>query len=351
MPNLFPFVETVANGASLTDANTQLTPKVGKEQTVQESIYSEIEAHHHLPEEFECFQTDEDVLIHKTHDIKLDFTVLFTQLRIFLKNKGVAVKCFVSFLKTLEGYSTKSLFYAAFPELDKASDLIDVFEVVGRYCSWFNHSVIYSIIKVYCKDSKELKIAYHDFRRNLERYCRNRCKKCPLKNGYGRERESDKARIVVKVDRHWSHIRLYHLEEILFNIARILDIPKRTLYLYTVDKGCVQLTLLIPSYIPDALFPLTAEKGVAMMKMGVTFLHCENYLFLPSEVHIKLFCIHMKDEWMMSAALNLWVGYFFHPLRSIGIPNAKVCKYFLLCSKFSLWQAVVKPKEENRTKQ
>lgn len=66
MSNLFPYVETVANGASLTDANTQLTPTVGKEQTVQESVYSKIEAHHHLPGEFEHFQINEDDLIHKT---------------------------------------------------------------------------------------------------------------------------------------------------------------------------------------------------------------------------------------------------------------------------------------------
>ena len=40
----FLFVETVANGTSLTDADTQLTPIVGKEQRVQESIYSKIES-------------------------------------------------------------------------------------------------------------------------------------------------------------------------------------------------------------------------------------------------------------------------------------------------------------------
>jgi len=351
MSNLFPFVETVGNGTALTDAaaNAQLTPIAGNECRMHESVYSKLETGTHLPEEFERFQTDEeDVLIIKTYDIQSEFTDLFTKLRLFLKNKGVDVKCFVSFLKTVKGYATQSLFYAVFPELDKASDLIDVFEDVGGYCSWFNHSVICRIIKVYCEDSKKMKVAYQDFCRNLERYCRNRCKKCPLKNGYGHERESDKARMVVKVDRKWMDIRLDQLEEILFNIARILGIPRRTLYLYTVDKGCVQLTLLTPCYIPDALFPLTAEKEGAMTKMGVTFLHCENYLFLPSEMHIKLFHIHMKNEWMLSAALNLWVGYFFHPLRSIGIPNAKVCKYILLCSKFSLWQAVVKPIEENR---
>ena len=52
MSNLFPYVETVANGASVTDANPQLTRTVGKEQMVQESVCSGIEAHRHLPEEF-----------------------------------------------------------------------------------------------------------------------------------------------------------------------------------------------------------------------------------------------------------------------------------------------------------
>ena len=224
----------------------------------------------------------------------------------------------------MEGYASQSLFYAVFPEFDKALDLIDVFEILRNYCSWFNHSVLDKIIKAFCEDSKRMQRAYQNFRTKLEKYCRNRCKKCPCKNGYGHERKADKARMVVKVDRKWRYIRLDHVEEILFNLARILGVPRSTLYLYTVDKGCAQLTLLTPSYIPDALFPLTTEQEVSIAKMGVTFLHSENYLFLPPDMHVKLFRIHMKDEWMLSASLNLWVGYFFHPLRSAGISDGKV---------------------------
>lgn len=89
--------------------------------------------------------------------------------------------------------------------------------------------------------------------------------------------------------------------------------------------------------------------GRAPWEASCTFLHCENYLFLPSEMHIKLFHIHMKDEWMFSAALNLWTSYFFHPLRSTGISNAKVCKYFFLCCKFSLCGKQWPRREWNRT--
>ena len=261
-------------------------------------------------------------MIIETYDIQSEFTDLFTQIRLFLKRENINVKCFVSFLKTVEGYASRSLFHAVFPQLDQASDFIDVFAIVGEYCSWFNHSVVSRIIKIYCADSIKIQSAYQDFRSNLERYCRNRCKRCPFKNGYGCERKADKARMVVKVDRKWKDIRLDQVEEILFNLARILGVPRSTLYLYTVDKGCVQLTVLTPSYIPDTLFPLTTEQEVAMVKMGLTFLHCENYLFLPPEMRVKLF--RMKYEWMLSAALNLWIGYFFHPLKSLRLPNAKV---------------------------
>ena len=340
MLNLIPFhfVETqdsVTNGTeNPKDVITQHTPIIRNECNFQDNVYREVEAGTRLPEEFECFEVDEDRLIVQTHDIRREFTILFTQLRLFLKHKKVDVKCFVSFLKTVEGYASQPLFCAVFPELDKASDLIDVFETVWNYCSWFNHSVIYQIIRVYCEDSRGIRKAYQEFCSKLKKYCRNRCKKCPLKNGYGHERKADKVRMVAKVDKKWAYIRLDQLEEILFNIALILNIPRSTLYLYTVDKGCVQLTILMPSYIPDALFPLTAEQEVAMVKMRVTFLHCKNYLFLPSELHVKLFCIRMKDEWMLSAALCLWIGYFFHPLKLIS--NVQVCIVLHWCTRFSL---------------
>ena len=97
-------------------------------------------------------------------------------------------------------------------------------------------------------------------------------------NGFGSGGNKD-AKMVMMVDREWNGIRIEQLEEVVINVARILNAPRYLIKLSSVEHGCVQLTLLVPSYFPDAVFPLTAEQEAAMKEMGVTDLHCGSYHF------------------------------------------------------------------------
>ena len=90
----------------------------------------------------------------------------------------------------------------------------------------------------------------------------------------------------MKVDRNWMEIQLDQLEEVVFNLSRILNVERHTLHLCCAEKGCVQLTFLVPSYIPNALFPLTTEQEAAIMEMGVFHLWCESY-HLPSLIYFE----------------------------------------------------------------
>ena len=85
--------------------------------------------------------------------------------------------------------------------------------------------------------------------------------------------------MIVKVDREWEGIQIQQLEEVICSLARILKVRRDILKLACAEKGCVKLTLLVPSYIPDALFPLTAEQETTILEMGVTELQCEMYHF------------------------------------------------------------------------
>ena len=51
------------------------------------------------------------------------------------------------------------------------------------------------------------------------------------------------------------------------------------LHLCCVDKGCVQLTVVAPSCIPEDVFPLTPEQEADMRKIGVIDLKCGGYHF------------------------------------------------------------------------
>ena len=85
--------------------------------------------------------------------------------------------------------------------------------------------------------------------------------------------------MIMKIDRKWEDIQVQELEEVVSNLARILNIQRHALHLRCVENGCVQLILMVPSYIPDAVFPLTTEQETAMKEMGVLDLQCGTYHF------------------------------------------------------------------------
>lgn len=246
-------------------------------------VYSKVKADSSLTEPFQGLDTYEDRLICETRDIQGKFNVLFTLVRRSLVN--ITVDDLVLFLEGVPGYEGKPLFDAEISDLHQATNLTCVFRIIGCRCSWFNHSFLEDIIKAYCKDSKDVRKAYQDYHAHLQKYCKNRVKECPIPNGFGRGGKKDK-KIVMKVDRNWMEIQLDQLEEVVFNLSRILNVERHTLHLCCAEKGCVQLTFLVPSYIPNALFPLTTEQEAAMMEMGVIHLQCESYHF-PSLTHFE----------------------------------------------------------------
>ena len=223
------------------------------------------------------FKIGKDELIFKieTRTIQGEFNNLFTKVHNLLEEKTVNLGVFVLFLENVPGYEDKSLFDTEIPDLRKAKDLTSVLRIVRNRCSWFNHSFLDDIIKAFCEGHKGIKKAYKDYCANLQRYCKQ---KFPFFNGVGHGGKKDEM-IVLKVDRNLEETSLEQVKEIVLSIAHIIKVSKATLHLQYVVKGCVQLTLLVPSYIPGAVFPLTTEQEVAMREIGVIDLRCGTYHF------------------------------------------------------------------------
>ena len=277
-----------ADGATNShDASQQsLVPYSGQECS-RENVYGKVKADPPLAEQFQGLEVDEDQLMVATHDIRSKFNVLFTIVRRSLVSQGVTVRDFVLFLKNVPGYAKKSLLDTELSDLCKSSDLIEVFETIGECCSWFNHSFLGEIIDAYCRNDKEIKEAHQGFCAQLLSYCRHRVKSFPFKNGFGDKRKKGCAQMVLKVDKEWEYIRIEQLEEVIFNLACILKVSRPTLHLCSVENGCVRLMLIVPSYFPSEVFPLTAEQKAAMMEIGVTDIQCGSYHF-PQQVY---FCL------------------------------------------------------------
>lgn len=274
------------DGATYSHATSQQSLVVcSGQESIRENVYSKVKADPPLAEQFQALEVSEDELIIGTHDIRSEFNVLFTIVRRSLMSQGVTVKDFILFLKNVPGYAQKSLLDTELSNLCKSSDLIEVFETIGECCSWFNYSFLGEIIDAYCRNEREIKKAYQEFCTHLRSYCRLRVKSFPFKNGFGVKRKKGCAQMILKIDREWEYIRIEQLEEIIFNLARILKVSRHTLHLCSVENGCVQLMLIVPSYFPSEVFPLTDEQKAAMMEMGVTDLQCH----FSQKVHIYIY--------------------------------------------------------------
>ena len=253
-------------------------------------VYNSVKAYPPLAEQGQGVDIDEDELIVETRNIQAEFNILFTKVRRFLVNQGVAVDDFVVFLENEPGYGSTSLFDAEISDLREATDLPSVFRIVGNRCSWFNHSFLGDIVKAYCEDDKKIEKAHKDYCIHLQKYCKHRVRMCPLKNWFGSGGKKDKL-MILKVDRNWNDIQIEQVEEVVFNLACILKVPRHTLHLRSVENGCVQLTILVPYYIPDSVFPLTTEQETASREMGVIDLQFQVCISCTTYVVLAVFTL------------------------------------------------------------
>ena len=91
---------------------------------------------------------------------------------------------------------------------------------------------------------------------------------------------SKKINIKLGIKKTCSLDSLKRLKEV---IANILELKASTLRLLSIKKGCVQVTLLIPSSIADVIFTrktiFNSEKEQEFQAASVLWLECNSYKF------------------------------------------------------------------------
>ena len=231
-----------------------------------------------------------DRLYFESLTIEKNFNVLFTLVRTSVVSRGVSVEEFLTFLQGIPAYKArrKSLFNDEMERLSaKNVKLIDVFKAVSSHCSWFNHSLVDNIITAYCQDDERIRRKYEEYCGELKSYCKNRVCQCSRKNGFWPGRHHSRTHVTVKMDREWSKLTAEQLDEVKLNIADTLKLWKHTLYLRSVEKGCVKLVFHVPDSVAEEVFPLSQEQEVALKEVGVLWLNCGDYQFLSEEVGMR----------------------------------------------------------------
>ena len=152
--------------------------------------------------QFKVLSVHEEKLFKDTRNIQAEFNVLFMVAHNFIVRQKVTFDAFVLFLQHEPGYGDKSLFEAEMSDLHKTKDLNSVFRIVKSRCSWFNHSFLGNIIKVYCNNDKEIKTCHQDYLNKFHEYCDNRV--CSLINGFKvGSGGKDDHEMIAKVDKKW----------------------------------------------------------------------------------------------------------------------------------------------------
>ena len=176
------------------------------------------------------------------------------------------------------------VFHHCFQELRAADTIPKVFLILIDYFSFFNYHIIEHIIKALGteKDKAELQKYKEDF----NQYAKRRIFECPPE--FGPVSDVHHADIFVKVDAQYENYTVAEIEVFRHKLSEILRVSSESaLRLCRVEKGCIQLTFQMPTFLKQEIFPLSREQERALAAVSVIMLTCGEYQFL---VNCTLYC-------------------------------------------------------------
>ena len=174
-------------------------------------------------------------------------------------------------------------------EIKKAETISEIFNILSAYWNYLNYEILEDTIELYgISDDKKRLESYNEC---LQRFCKRRIFELHLpesSSSSGNTLSSKQKKLAVKLN-VCEDITCDELLRIRSRIAKILHVKLATLIIDGVDAGCVQLTLLIPKFVAQEIFPLSDEQTLALFKdASVIRLECGDYVI---EV-IEQYCVH-----------------------------------------------------------
>ncbi len=226
---------------------------------------------------------DRSDLENRTTFIRQKFASVVTSVKMALKRTGVTTKDLTDHLGELESRCSdhikgkKELFFCE--ELIKQiqeeceSDVCKVFSVLKRYYSWINFGLIESIIDAFLRKDANIQEQWAEYQSHYKEYCSERVCEIPKPlNGARKSFKQQKSTgVIFKIDYGWKEIRFDRLNIIRASIIRLLDLKSPTLYLYTVEQGCVKLVFEVPQHVADVIFPPTEEQLLALQEHNIRY--------------------------------------------------------------------------------
>ena len=163
-------------------------------------------------------------------------------------------------------------------EIKGAKSISEIFIILSAYWNYLNCEVLEYIIEDYgTSDDIERLRKYNE---TLHDFCKRRIFELPMPvrgNGTENKLSPKQEKLHIKLDVR-EDIPSEQFNQIKGKIAKILHVRPATLQIYSIDKGCVQLTFLIPKFVAQEIFPLSSEQKSALKDASVIRLECGPYI-------------------------------------------------------------------------
>ena len=163
-----------------------------------------------------------------------------------------------------------------YDELRNKDNIDRIFDILVKYMSFFSFEILKNIICAFGTDNDKRQL--EEYTKKLEQFCRRNVFECPWSEGD--EAASDQTKLIVKIDEsNESYYSVKSLRKLCVTISEILNISGCFLRVRNVEKGCIEITFLIPKFIEKNIFPLKDEQQKRFQSIGVTRLVCGFYSF------------------------------------------------------------------------
>ena len=233
--------------------------------------------------------SDDSMLAFATDKLKLEFSTLFTKVRLSLQKLQVSAESVLSHLKSIEAigphfeavYMSRSETFSGTISKPLRS-LEDLFPAIAPYCSWFNHLLVENIIETFCDDDDKLQRNWERFKDKFAKYCQARLHKCP-QDQFGEDHTpTHTTPIVMKIDNQWKTVKMKQLTVIRDAVSQVLEIKPYNLYLRAVRNGCVELLFHVPFSVAHRFVRPSVEQIAGLHKNGVVQIRCNPSLYIAS---------------------------------------------------------------------
>jgi hypothetical protein len=228
---------------------------------------------------------------HETMQMMTSFANLVDDTCKFMTKK-VTVKTFALWLKQLSAFtkaanysdSTPAVLTQQITKIEQAGSMVDVFRILSDYWSWFNHYLVEEIINHY--GDEEDKRRLDDFKKHfftfaelhIVQFSQHR-----MAFGTAVDDSNERIALLFKIGKVWDDVHINQLSKVHRNVASILQVKPHTIYLVSIQKGCILMKFLVSHSVVQAVFPLSSSQKEDLAAIDIMLVECgpHCYKFLP----------------------------------------------------------------------